>query len=618
MFLQSYDYEIIYKKGTANGNADALSRRPYDTEIATITTATVESSTQTEASFIELDPYASICEITTSPKEKVVNDQRTDENFKDVIKYILDKELPDKTRQARKTVIESQDYIIDDDVLYHLYYPKGKGHRADRIVKRLAVPLTLRDDILKSYHDSLLGGHGGIERTYHTIRYKYYWPGMYSDIQQYVQTCIQCQRAKPDAHKRPTPLQPLPILDVFRRVHMDILGPFRKSPDGYSHVLLVVDSFSKYVEIFPMKNTGAKDVANIFYNQWICRYSAPDAILTDKGQNFMSNILKEVCNIFEIKKMRTSSYRPQTNSTCERNNKTIAEKLRTYIAANQLDWPDKLSSIAHAMNTSVCTESTQYTPYYMVFSRECRTPIDTVLTAPTNVGPDARLFIDGLHSNVLLAREIAKENSLEAQQKYKAQHDKNAREATFKIRDKVWMDTKTTPVGYSRKLCNKWQGPYYITEVTGKNTYKLRRCSDDVPIKGPVNANRLKQYHDPQDRPTNNVDVPTDDEMSDDEDEEENAQDADEIVQTDTQPENQVQRNTDDIRTNDDPDLYQVERIIHAKRINKKMHYKIKWLGYSHRHNTYEPEENIPQELRHDFKVRKDQAKRIKARKTKR
>ncbi|CAC5419070.1 unnamed protein product [Mytilus coruscus] len=177
MFLQSYDYEIIHKKGTANGNADALSRRPYGTEIVTITTATVESSTQTEAPFIELDPYASICEITTSPKEKVVNDPRTDENFKDVIKYILDKELPDKTRQARKTVIESQDYIIDDD----------------------------------------------------------------------------------------------------------------------------------------------------------------------------------------IKKMRTSSYRPQTNSTCERNNKTIAEKLCTYIAANQLDWPDKLSSIAHAMNTTVCTESTQYT-----------------------------------------------------------------------------------------------------------------------------------------------------------------------------------------------------------------------------------------------------------------
>ncbi|CAC5413251.1 unnamed protein product [Mytilus coruscus] len=62
-------------------------------------------------------------QITTSPKEKVVNDQRTDENFKDVIKYILDKELPDKTRQARKTVIESQDYILDDDPLNNVDVP---------------------------------------------------------------------------------------------------------------------------------------------------------------------------------------------------------------------------------------------------------------------------------------------------------------------------------------------------------------------------------------------------------------------------------------------------------------------------------------------------------------
>ncbi|CAC5359230.1 unnamed protein product [Mytilus coruscus] len=218
--------------GTANGNADALSRRVYDTEVVTITTtSTVESLTQTEADFIQLKTYASICEITTSTKEKVISDQQADENFEHIIKYILDKELPDITRQTRQTVIESQDYILDED----------------------------------------------------------------------------------------------------------------------------------------------------------------------------------------IKKLRTSSYRPQTNSTCERNNKTIAEKLRTYNAANQLDWAEKLSSIAHAMNTTVCTESTQYTPYYMVFSRECRTPIDTVLTAPTNVGLDARLFIDELHKNIILAREIAKENSLEVQ-----------------------------------------------------------------------------------------------------------------------------------------------------------------------------------------------------------
>ncbi|CAC5384128.1 unnamed protein product [Mytilus coruscus] len=78
-------------------------------------------------------------------------------------------------------------------------------------------------------------------------------------------------------------------------------------------------------------------------------------------------------------------------------------------------------------------------------------------------------------------------------------------------------------------------------------------------------------------------------------------------------PENQVQRHTIDDRNNDDSDLYLVERIVKAKRINNQMHYYIKWLGFGNRSNSWEPEENIPPELRHEFKVRMDQTKRIKA-----
>ncbi|CAC5417686.1 unnamed protein product [Mytilus coruscus] len=101
-------------------------------------------------------------------------------------------------------------------------------------------------------------------------------------------------------------------------------------------------------------------------------------------------------------------------------------------------------------------------------------------------------------------------------------------------------------------------------------------CSDKYRLfcHLPGAIEKLKKFYDPQDRPTNNVDVPTDDEMSDDEDnEEENAEDADEIVQTDTQPDSndpirndtQVQRHTNDDRNNDDSDLYLVERIVKAK-----------------------------------------------------
>ncbi|VDI21081.1 Hypothetical predicted protein, partial [Mytilus galloprovincialis] len=70
-----------------------------------------------------------------------------------------------------------------------------------------------------------------------------------------------------------------------------------------------------------------------------------------------------------------------------------------------------------------------------------------------------------------------------------------------------------------------------------------------------------------------------------------------------TQNDTQVQRHTNDDRKNDDSDLYLVERIVKAKRINNKMHYYIKWLGFGSTSNSWEPEENIPPELRHEFKV---------------
>lgn len=428
---------------------------------------------------------------------------------------------------------------------------------------------------------------------------------MHSDIQQYVQSCISCQKAKPASHKKPTPLQPLPVLDVFRRVHMDIMGPFRKSTDGYTHVLLIVDSFSKYMEIFPLQSTSATTVADIFYKQWINRYSAPDSILTDRGQNFLSKVLKEMCRMFEIKKINTSSYRPQTNSTCERNNKTIAEKLRMFIKDDQSDWPDKLSGIAYAMNTSICTESTHYSPYYIVFGRQSRNFVDTVLTNPTNVGNEAKQYIDYLHKQLKETREIARRNTLDAQEKYKTQHDKKAEHQNFRLRQKVWMENKQIPVGLSRKLCNKWDGPYYISANNGNQTYKLRRCSDNLPLKGPVNANRLKPYFDPEDRPTNPVDDPPDDA-----DDESDDTDADDPPEDNTVTDEPPMHGRDD-----DDDLYLVERIVRAKRINNKPHYFIKWLGFNYSDNTWEPEENIPDEIIQEFKCRKDNEKLVKARK---
>ena len=113
---------------------------------------------------------------------------------------------------------------------------------------------------------------------------------MYSDIQAYVKSCLECQRSKMDKHARQPPLHPIPPEEApFDRIHMDFLGPLKETKEGYKYIV-IIDSFSKFPEAFPTFTQEAMEVAKILYNGIICWYGAPRSILTDKGQCFMSKL----------------------------------------------------------------------------------------------------------------------------------------------------------------------------------------------------------------------------------------------------------------------------------------------------------------------------------------
>ena len=114
-----------------------------------------------------------------------------------IIEYLDSNTSPTCDKEARHVLLESQHYILENGVLYHnLYCPRGKGHRADRLIKQLVVPRVLRNDVLLPYHDPLVGGHQGMEQTYQSIWQKYFWPRMFSDIENYVTSCEICQQVK--------------------------------------------------------------------------------------------------------------------------------------------------------------------------------------------------------------------------------------------------------------------------------------------------------------------------------------------------------------------------------------------------------------------------------------
>lgn len=132
----------------------------------------------------------------------------------------------------------------------------------------------------------------------------------------------------------------MPIEDRFSRIHMDILCPLTKTTEGHKYMLLVVDSFSKWPEAFPLRTKDSTEIAKVLFKEIFCRYGAPYTIVTDRGQNFMIKLVTAVCQIFQVTRHFTSSYHPQTNATCERMNSTIAQCLHTYVNQHQTNWHD--------------------------------------------------------------------------------------------------------------------------------------------------------------------------------------------------------------------------------------------------------------------------------------
>ena len=241
----------------------------------------------------------------------------------------------------------------------------------------------------------------------------------------------------------------------------------------------------------------------MLFTEIISRYGAPRAILSDRGQTFMSKLVKALSELFEIKRSFTSPYHPMTNGMTECKNSYILQALRAYCKGQQDDWPEILPGIMMAYQSTPATQSTQYSPFFMLYGREMRLPIDTVLQPKNHLPQDYKVHLSRILQNLEVCRKLAGENIKAAQDKYKYHYDKRAKVPDYRPAQRVWLYCTKVPMGKAPKLHRKWVGPYYITVVGPNHTYRLWNVRTNAEVRSLVNAMRLKPYYDPEDRPTN-------------------------------------------------------------------------------------------------------------------
>ena len=170
------------------------------------------------------------------------------------------------------------------------------------------------------------------------------------------------------------------------------------------------------------------------------------------------------------------------------------------MSTHQKDWDTQLPLVLFADRVSL-NATTGESPFYLLYGREPRLPIDATLILPDlNVSSSVSQLRAEIVKNLEEAQHIALSNTQLAQQKMKVYYDQKSAPAPYDIGSQVWVYTPKKRKGLSKKLQHNYHGPYRIVAKLSPVHFRLRTL-DNRPVAVPVHANRLKPYHDPADRP---------------------------------------------------------------------------------------------------------------------
>jgi hypothetical protein len=193
----------------------------------------------------------------------------------------------------------------------------------------------IQNAILWELHDSAISGHPGIEKTTGAVQEQLYWKNMHKRITQYVKTCQTCQRSKGRTGKAPGLLIPLETLTGrWTSIGMDFVSGLPVNDSRNDAVLVIVDRLTKRAHFIETKTTKkAKELANVFLNQYVRYHGIPRDITSDRDSKFTSHFWQESAKLLGTKLRMSAAYQQRTDGQVERVNAILATYLRSYVGA---------------------------------------------------------------------------------------------------------------------------------------------------------------------------------------------------------------------------------------------------------------------------------------------
>ena len=205
----------------------------------------------------------------------------------------------------------------------------------------------------------------------------FWWLVMTLDLRNCIKKCGHCR--KYEAAPPVMPMKPLTCSGPGELLHVDFTTieetvPLKEEPI-ICNVLVLQDHFSKYIVAYVVKDQTAHTATETLRNGYFGLFSAPAYLVSDHGKAFMGHIITHLCELYGVQKLRTSPYHAQHNGQVERMNQTIIRMISKLEEDKKACWSEHLPELLLAYNAT-CSAVTRYSPYYLLFGRRSRIPVD--------------------------------------------------------------------------------------------------------------------------------------------------------------------------------------------------------------------------------------------------
>ena len=258
--------------------------------------------------------------------------------------------------------------IVNGDLMY-----KEKRRVVFEVERRTAIIHDVHEGIGDNLMVKTLAAHRGRESTYQKISERFFWHDMIEDIKEYIKICKSCQEQVKIFKKISPELKSIPVPnEVMKQIGIDLCT--FSEVDGFKHLIVCIDYFSKWSEAKAVKDKSAPTVANFLY-EIICRHRCLRIQTNDQGKEFVNEVSENLHEMTGTEHRITSVYHPQSNGLCERQNRTIEDSLVKVLEEKPKEWPNIIDGIlfAHRVNIHY---STKYSPFFLMFNRHPILPID--------------------------------------------------------------------------------------------------------------------------------------------------------------------------------------------------------------------------------------------------